>query len=223
MIAGAWLYARNASLGLLEMRYDHDTRLAGQWALSLGSAAPNRVLAALYPNTELERFYANILSEVDEGPLTSARSWPTLSSTLDEPAKPLPFVAGSGVIDIAEWQKGAARGRLRNDETTIPRDARVTLAGWALDPVAGVPARGVLLALDGTPDPNIRVAYGFPRPDVAKALPGDFKLATGFRATFNVARLGPGPHTLDLGAARWDRLGSYPIDRPITFIIARRR
>lgn len=220
LIAGVWLYGRNAALGAQEMHAYRLARATGRTVLALGDAAPDSALGTLYPNTELIRYYMNDLRRVGDGPPIGPDGAAPFSSGKDLPPS-LGFIAGAGKIDTVAWRSDAAHDHPLVAGQDISRDAHLEVDGWAGDPAAAIPAEALIAMVDGRPIyKNARLRYGLPRPDVASALGGNYGSHTGYRFDLNVAALKPGTHAIVLGALRWDRLGFYAIDKPINFVVS---
>jgi hypothetical protein len=88
--------------------------------------------------------------------------------------------------------------------------------GFAFDPVAKAPARGVDLIVDGK---AYGTAYGAARPDVADYFKVPALANVGFRTVLPAAALQPGAHTVVVRVVAADRLSYF--DSPILAFQAR--
>ena len=219
LLLGAWLYLGNAALGFQEIGADRTVRLSALSELTLGDAAPNSAFATLYPNTELLRYYLRNLQGTADGPPIGIFKALPFSYRNTFPAA-LGFVAGAGLVETVAWRTDAAHLHLLKNGRAIPRNAYLEVGGWAMDAASYTPASAIIATVDGRPGASdLRTTYGILRPDVESAL-GAYGLQTGYRVGFNVRTLRPGPHTLILGALRWDRLGYYSIGQPVKFVVS---
>jgi len=86
----------------------------------------------------------------------------------------------------------------------VPAGSPFEVTGWAVDAVAGAPARAVAVKIDNRQ--QVWAHYGLRRPDVAAALENPIFEKSGFSAT--IPALPPGLHTLELTIVTADG-GSY--------------
>lgn len=84
--------------------------------------------------------------------------------------------------------------------------ADVRLDGFAFDPIAKAPAKGVDVVIDGT---AYGTRYGAARPDVAAYFKVPALAATGFRTTLPAGTLKPGTHTAVVRVIAADGAGYY--------------
>ena len=117
---------------------------------------------------------------------------------------------GIGNIDDASYVPRGARGVYRPlGGAPIPSDATIVLRGWAADRTTRDAAGGLFLILDGKQRVDASASYGTPRPDVAAFLKNPKFARTGYAASVPAARLGPGPHTLQVGIIGSDQQAYY--------------
>ena len=89
---------------------------------------------------------------------------------------------------------------------------RVSVAGWAFDPISRRPSEGVLLEVDGTS--LVAADYGIRRADVAAAFGNPALEATGFAATIPPNVLRAGRNQIDLVVLSFDGVAYFkPVDR----------
>jgi hypothetical protein len=117
---------------------------------------------------------------------------------------------GIGNIDDASYVARGAQGVYKPiTAAPIPSDATIVLRGWAADRATKDAAGGLFLILDGKERVDESASYGSARPDVAAFLKNPKLARTGYAAGLAAARLGPGPHTLQVGIIGSDQQAYY--------------
>jgi hypothetical protein len=145
--------------------------------------APDACLRDLYPSPAWVRTTAAALEAVRWGPFVSVDPLPSLAEFVVMPPRGLEY----GTIDIAGPVGGAGH--------RVALDGDVVVAGWAVDPVTGRPASGVLIAVGGRVIARAPVTED--RPDVVAALGPRMPVRSGWRRRFGAFRLGPGRHRIE--------------------------
>jgi hypothetical protein len=91
----------------------------------------------------------------------------------------------------------------------------VGVVGWAIDPVAGAPARTVFIYVDGQPFQE--AVYGDDSPAAVTALGSDRYARCGFDAILDTTGLTTGPHELTVRVVSADGTRLYAAGPPVTF------
>jgi hypothetical protein len=101
---------------------------------------------------------------------------------------------------------GAAPDPLNRQPAVTPGGQATAFDGFAFDPRAKAPARGVDVVVDGKAYGS---AYGATRPDVASYFKQPGLAAVGFSFTLPAGTLGAGPHSVRLRVVAADGKGFY--------------
>jgi hypothetical protein len=102
---------------------------------------------------------------------------------------------------------GAAPDPLNRRPAVTPLGQAITFDGFAFDPAAKAPARGVDVVVDGKAYGS---SYGVARPDVASYFKQPGLSAVGFAFTLPAGALKPGDHLVLLRVVAADGKGFYP-------------
>ncbi len=101
---------------------------------------------------------------------------------------------------------GAAPDPLNKQPAVTPGGQATAFEGFAFDPQAKAPARGVDVVVDGKAYGS---AYGASRPDVASYFKQPGLAAVGFSFTLPAGALGAGPHSVRMRVVAADGKGFY--------------
>lgn len=101
---------------------------------------------------------------------------------------------------------GAAVDPRSRQPAVTPAARPVVFDGFAFDPVAKAPAKGVDVVVDGK---AYGAAYGAERPDVARFFKAPMLVKVGFKATLPAGALTIGPHTVVLRIVAADGKSFY--------------
>jgi predicted small lipoprotein YifL len=101
---------------------------------------------------------------------------------------------------------GAAVDPRSRQPAVTPAAQPIVFDGFAFDPVAKVPAKGVEVVVDGK---AYGAAYGAERPDVAQFFKAPILVKVGFKATLPAGSLTIGPHTVVLHVIAADGKSFY--------------
>ncbi|GAC1567392.1 MAG: hypothetical protein NVS2B3_05290 [Vulcanimicrobiaceae bacterium] len=105
------------------------------------------------------------------------------------------------------------------DSIRMTNARRLTLDGWTIDAERGLPARAMILRIDGRRDGFVRL--GLPSVDVARTFNDPALARSDFRAVVDVDKLSCGRHTLDLAVVENRAPNGLAIAR-LSLTIARR-
>ena len=120
------------------------------------------------------------------------------------PAKGLPVLPYPARIQMNQLQ-------VNNEHEQV---GLFTFSGFALDGKENELVGGVFFEVDNVIYPAY---YGIPREEVAQFLKAPRITPCGFRRDFSVTQLGPGRHTLRIGAMTKDRAALYAPTNTISF------
>jgi peptidoglycan/LPS O-acetylase OafA/YrhL len=104
---------------------------------------------------------------------------------------------------------------LRLSRSRFPSGS-VVVSGWAVDSAEGTAAKGVFVCVDE--QTNIRMMYGFARPDVAAFYKNGQYTRTGFKDLLPFTQLAPGEHFLTIKVIAKDKKSYYESPK-IAFVI----